>query len=474
MWMYRALQSFLRFLTSVFFRQIEVVGEEHVPPEGEGPVLFAGNHPNSLLDPALIVAYGGRIVRFAAKDVLFRSRALRIFLDGLGAVPVARKMDHGGDGAAVDNQQMFESLFQVLADGGAVGIFPEGISHDEASLQRLKTGAARIALGVVSRHPALPLRIVPCGLTYMRRKRFRSRVLLQFGPPILLTPDDLAAYSTDPQAAARKLTDDIDRGIRALTVNASDWETLRVLDGVRRLYQPAHISLDQRVELARRFNDTYPLIQDQPGIRSLFVQVEAYLDRLRELRLRDRDLRRAMGPLERLGRTLQHVTLMLVWMPLALPGAAIHVPLGLAASWAGRNLAPRKDVIATTKLVGGLFMALAVFGATLLTVLVLYGWPWALGAAVLLPLSALATLRVLERGAALRVAFRTLRRLFSLSDEMQSLRSERERLESQVLQAVATHLPADMVPLFPERAGAVSNTVTAAATLPPARPSGTR
>lgn len=453
MWMYRALQLFLRFLTSVFFRQIDVVGEEHVPAEGQGPVLFAGNHPNSLLDPALIVAHGGRVVRFAAKDVLFRSRALRFFLDGLGAVPVARKMDHGGDGAAVDNAGMFEALFKVLVDGGAVGIFPEGISHDEASLQRLKTGAARIALGVVARHPELPLRIVPCGLNYMRPKRFRSRVLLQFGAPLTVGPERLAAYAADPQGAARALTEDIDRAIRALTVNAPDWETLRVLDGVRRLYQPGQISLDQRVELSRRFNEAWQQLSHLPDIVSLFRQVEAYLDRLRELRLRDRDLRRAMGPMERFGRTLRHLVLVLVWTPLALPGAVVHVPLGLAAGWAGRNLAPRKDVIATTKLVGGLFLMLGAFAATLGAVLWFFGWPAAMGAAVLLPLSGYATVQVFERGAAMRAAFRTLRRLLSLSAEMEVLRGERARLEALVLQTVAAHLPADMVPLFPDRAG---------------------
>jgi len=39
-------------------RTHEAPGLEHVPLEGQGPVLFAGNHPNSLLDPALIIAFG--------------------------------------------------------------------------------------------------------------------------------------------------------------------------------------------------------------------------------------------------------------------------------------------------------------------------------------------------------------------------------------------------------------------------------
>ncbi len=50
-------------------------------------------------------AISGRVVHFVAKDVIFRSRLLRIF--------------------------------------------PEGISHDDAPPAQLKTGAARIAVGML-------------------------------------------------------------------------------------------------------------------------------------------------------------------------------------------------------------------------------------------------------------------------------------------------------------------------------------
>ena len=144
---YRLLVSFLRLVTQVFFRTIEVVGTEHIPEEG--PVIFTGNHPNSLIDPVLITTTCGRNVRFAAKDVLFQSRGLRFFLHTLGAVPIRRRMDHQGQ-ASLDNTAAFDALFAVLKVGGAFGIFPEGISHARSELAPLKTGAARIALGASS------------------------------------------------------------------------------------------------------------------------------------------------------------------------------------------------------------------------------------------------------------------------------------------------------------------------------------
>src|SRR5258706_8401097 len=73
---------------------MEVVGLEHVP--ATGPVLFAGNHPNSLIDPILIITTCGRKVHFAAKDALFKGRLMRAVLRGLGAVPIKRRDDHDG------------------------------------------------------------------------------------------------------------------------------------------------------------------------------------------------------------------------------------------------------------------------------------------------------------------------------------------------------------------------------------------
>lgn len=449
---YRIMQRFLAFLAQIFFRQIEVVGQENVPDEGDGAVIFAGNHPNSLLDPVLIIARGGRIVHFAAKDVLFKSRLLRFFLDRLGAVPVARKADHG-DGK-LDNADAFDRMYAVLAAGRAVGIFPEGLSHDAAQLARLKTGAARIALGAVERHEGLRVKVIPTGLTYLRKRRFRGRVFLQFGTPIEVGPDDLAAYRADAQAACRALTDRLDAALRALTINAADWDTLRVLDGVRRLYQPDGVTLEQRTELARRFNTVYPSVANEPEIVALLARIRDYLERLREVGLSDRDLRRDLGPVEVMGKVLRHLMLMLVWVPLALPGFLLHLPLALAIGFAGRYLSPRKDVIATTKFVLGLLLMMIAFGAVIFGIGWTFGLPWAAAATVLMPLSGLATLRVIERGALVWRSTGTLGRLLSLRREMAGLRAERQALEAAVLAAVGRFRPAEMTPIFPERAGA--------------------
>ncbi len=441
---YRLMRAFLRASMRVFFRRIEVVGLEHVPREGA--VVFCGNHPNSLLDPALIIAFCGRIVAFAAKDVLFRSRFLRVFLDATGAVPIRRRKDHGG--GAVDNADVFEALFATLAAGRTMGIFPEGISHDAAQLSKLKTGAARIALGTVDRH-GVPVRMVPCGLHYVNPRRFRSSVLVQFGEPIEVGQDRLEAYRDDPRAAAVRLTDELTVRLRGLTVNASDWEAVRVLDAVRRLYQPRDIALEARVELSRRFNQVYPSVHERPDVRRIYERVRDYQGRLDDLGVTDRALTAETQPLEIARRVMRHLVLMLVWAPLAAVGLLVHLPLIIAVRLTGPRLAPRKDVIATTKFVAG-FLGIGAVYAGLAGLAWWWAGPWvALTTLCVLPLTGHATLRVLERSRGLARGATTLLRLVLWRRHVAALRTERATLETEVIAAVQRYKPEDMVALFP-------------------------
>ncbi|MBA3458599.1 MAG: 1-acyl-sn-glycerol-3-phosphate acyltransferase, partial [Deltaproteobacteria bacterium] len=311
---YRILAWFLRTVTRVFFRQVEVAGLEHVPKTG--PVLFAGNHPNSLIDPILIITTCGRKVHFAAKDSLFKGRIMRALLRGLGAVPVARKDERDGGQVATGperdaterasaNEAAFASMFQVLADGGTIGIFPEGLSHDESQLSKLKTGAARLALGGAENIQG-PVTIVPCGLTFIHPKRFRSRVLVQYGPPVVI------AASAAPDAV-KAVTAEIDGALRRLTINAPDWDTVRALDTVRRLYQPHEISIEDRVELSRRFNQYYASVAADPRVMAIMARVRTYQQKLDELGLTDRELARDLSKLEISGRVLRHLMLVAFW-----------------------------------------------------------------------------------------------------------------------------------------------------------------
>ncbi|MCO4762626.1 MAG: 1-acyl-sn-glycerol-3-phosphate acyltransferase [Myxococcales bacterium] len=448
---YRTVQTVIRFALSVFFRRVRVVGGHLIPAEGQGAVVFVGNHPNSLIDPALLIAQSGRKVSFAAKDILFRSRLLRPILHAVGAVPIRRAKDHGG--GKVDNSAAFDALFTRLADGGAIGIFPEGISHDEAQLQPLKTGAARITLGAVAKTGA-QVRIVPVGLNYSRAGRFRSSVLLRFGEPILMDADPkhgawLTRFQTDERAACRALTTEIDGALRALTINAEDWDTLRLLDTVRRLYQPPGLSVEARIELSQRFSEGYERVKDSADIQRLLYAVAHFRDRLDAIGLNERDLTLSFRWSDIVVRFWQRAGRALFWLPLAIPGAVVHVPLAMAAGALGGKLTPRSDVIATTKLMVGAVLSVLTWAT--LTTLAVHAWGLiGLIGLALLPAMAWATLRVVERYANARELLLSLAAFWRFRQEVAELRRERRRLQRAVVGAVARHLPPDMEPMFLE------------------------
>ncbi len=430
MWIYAWMRGFLRFVVSVFFRNLEVVGQENVP--SEGAVIFAGNHPNSLMDPLLVVTQSGRKVHFAAKDVLFQSRFLRIFLRSLGAVPIQRKVDHHGKD--VDNQAAFDALFAVLEQGGCMGIFPEGISHNAPQLAQLKTGAARIAFGVKEAHPTLKLSIVPVGLTYLHRQRFRTQALVHFGEAIPIDEAWIARHQAAPKEAVKELTEEIEQRMRMLTINTPDWDVMRLMHIARRLYRPdkVRLSLREYTELTRRFAEGFARAGHEPQVQAVRAELEAYQARLDSLGLRDHDLRKDPGPFEIFARLLGRISYLLILLPLAIPGMLLHLPVWASAIVAGDGLTRRKDVVATTKLV-----------SSILTVPLLYlalaagiGWWWGLGSALLalalMPVAGFATVRVLEQKVAIGKSLQAIGRLLQFRREVRHLREMRQELSAKI------------------------------------------
>ncbi|HEY5925540.1 MAG TPA: hypothetical protein VIV11_27835, partial [Kofleriaceae bacterium] len=343
----------------------------------------------------------------------------------------------------VDNNAAFDTLARVLGGGGAMGIFPEGLSHDESQLARLKTGAARLALGGAQR-TSQPIQIVPCGLTFIHPKRFRSRVLVQFGPPV-----DVAKTRPNTPEQVKLLTVELEDALRRLTVNAPDWETVRALDVVRRLYQPQEISIEDRVELARRFNAYYGAVAADPRVVALMARVRAYQQKLDELGITDRELARDLSKLEVTARVLRHLVLVAFWLPLTLPGAPLHVPPLAFARVASSRLTPRKDVIATTKLLIGLLLVLGAYAATVSVLWWQLGLRWAIAATIVLPLSGYATLRVLDRLRLVRRGLGVLFRRLRFRREVHALRRERDMLVDDVIAIVNVVKPADLELKFP-------------------------
>jgi glycerol-3-phosphate O-acyltransferase / dihydroxyacetone phosphate acyltransferase len=429
--MQRLVLTLMRVITNTFFRRIDVVGEEHVP--GEGPVIFAGNHPNALMDGWLLTSKCGRWpLHFLANAKLWQYRLLGRMLDATGAVPVYRREEHDGE---VDNQTAFERLYEVIESGHCVGIFPEGISHAESQLIKLKTGTARIALEVAARGAA-SVCIIPCGLNYMHRHRFRSQVLIEFGDPIIIDDTWTKKYGEDGQQAVRELTAMLANALLAVTVNAPDWSTLRFIQTARRLYKPstALLSPGDYVELNRRFIDGYLRAQGDPEMQQYRREVEDYQARLDMLGIKDHQLRKPMTLGQSFRKLVLRLVTMLVFLPLAIPGALLHLPVGWIAAMVGERFSYERDDVATLKVISTTLLLPVIYIVVAVYIGVKFGWILSFVAVFALTMSFFASVRLIEAEVGLINSMMSIIRLLRLGNEIEDIRASRAILVDRIRQ----------------------------------------
>jgi glycerol-3-phosphate O-acyltransferase / dihydroxyacetone phosphate acyltransferase len=405
MWLLPAFSPLSRIATRTYYRLRTDGGR--VPEEG--PVLLVANHPNSLLDPALVCSAAGRPVRFLARAPLFSYPILGVLVRGAGAIPVHRRQD--APVPAVRNLDAFATADAALAAGSAIGIFPEGISHDEPSIAPLRTGAARIGLAAAQRlGGSFP--IVPVGLVFRDKEVFRSEALVLVGEPVEW--EDLAGEGTSP-GAVQELTERIGRALRRVTINLEHWEDAPLVETADAIYAAefrADRSARARVSRVRAGIQRLAELRRTGDERWQLVAKEILRHRrvLRRLGLTPADLYGSPDYRDAARRAVRHLPLLSI---LALAGGAVGnllfwVPYR-AIGRIERRLKPLPYVRSTTKL----FAGVVAFGAWIGSLALVAGWLWgplagAITAAVL-PLAAVATLRLREEWSARR---QDLRRLF--------------------------------------------------------------
>ncbi len=384
----------------VFYRA-DRIGE--VP--GDGAVLLLPNHPNALLDPAVIWATAGRDVRFLAKSTLF-SGPLGPLIASAGAIPVYRKLDQGVDTSK--NAETFTAVSQALAAGDAICIFPEGISHSTGRLEPLRTGAARMALA--AERAGTRVALVPVGLNFDRKTAFRSRVTVVFGQPF--SGRDLVEMTEGENAAgARALTERIATHMRRLLIEADPRGDATLVERVDRLYSAARDRpADPAERLARRrtIADGMARLRDADPERydHILMRLRRYDTRLRRFGLRDRHLDWEISPQDVRTFAVRETLVGFILLPLCAVGLIVFFVPYQVTGFIARRVARQHDVIATAQVLTGL----VVYGAWLAAIGALV-WSIAdrtaaLAVMLLLPVVAIAALFAIERESAVIDAVR--------------------------------------------------------------------
>ncbi|MDT7604907.1 MAG: glycerol-3-phosphate O-acyltransferase / dihydroxyacetone phosphate acyltransferase [Acidobacteriota bacterium] len=434
----RVLVSVLRLALRVFFRRIEVSGAERVPRGGA--CVFVLNHPNALVDPVFILCHAPRRVSFLAKEPLFRMPVIGSLVRAMDAIPVYRKQDEGADTAR--NRETFVRARALLRRGGSIAICPEGTSHSDTKLRPLKTGAARIALGVAAEDPQLDLKIVPAGLYYTAKTAFRSAALLHFGEPLKVEPVPLDDTGEPPHEAVRALSSRIERALHDVTLNAEHEHALATISRAEQIFSEesemtgAPGSLARELELRRRFLEGYAFhfAHNPARLAALDARLSRYEETLRLAGLDPEDL---SAPQATQRAILRHLTTrvlpVLCLAPLAFVGVVAHyATYRLAGLLATRFARESDDVISTIKIIA----AMLLFPLTWLVHAVFLGWLlgwWGVAVALtVVPACGWVAVRFFEELDGFVGGARALRYYFTRRWFFKELLAERRRLREEM------------------------------------------
>jgi 1-acyl-sn-glycerol-3-phosphate acyltransferase len=436
-------RRFCRLATDVFYRECEVTGLEHLP--AEGPLVLCANHVNALVDAAVVQATCPRPVHPLARSGLFRNPLLGTILRAIEAVPIHRR--HGDASVKERNEDSFRQIYEHLAAGRAVLIFPEGQSHSDPSLRPLKTGAARLALGAEAAGGPRPA-VVPVGLTFTRKGKFRGDVLVQYGRPVAISP--IAGEPTE--STVRRLTEAIGEELATVTLNADSWQDVAFLQEIQRFFELRAGTERNDAGLASRFRTLQQLIEVHRLLRLVYPNevglLTAKLERFGRLcaRYGVRDyhlkLRYDAGVVARF--VLRALGFALVVFPLAFWGWLNSAIPYHATRLISRRIAQGRDQYDTASIVYGTLLFALFWGGQSFAVYQVFGtWP-AIAYALSLPATSAVALRlgktrkwILEN---IRVFF-----LFLRKREIQRyLQIKREELEVDI--ARMTQLAREVTP----------------------------
>ena len=258
----------------------------------------------------------------------------------------------------IDQNIMYSSAFHALQAGKAIGIFPEGGSHDRAEMLPLKAGVSIMALGFQSMSRHVPLKIIPCGLNYFHADKFRSRAVIEYGEPLLIPTEILDKFElggSEKKVAISELLRLISASLYAVTVNVPDYETLQIIQAARRLYRPPQTIKrpDLQLELSRRFVKGYLKYADDPRVVQLKNSILAYNSLLTAFGIRDHlvmstDLNVHMTII----RLFYHLAVLVVFGLISLPGFLINGPALIAISRISKRKAAAAKKASSVKILG--------------------------------------------------------------------------------------------------------------------------
>lgn len=175
--MFYAVAKFLVRIAMTVSFNLHYEGRENIPKDTA--VIYASNHRTNADPPLVGCAVSGKHA-FMAKEELFKNKLFGGLIKALGAFPVSRGK---GDTGVID------TAVEALNSGKSLMIFPEGTRSKDGKVHKGHSGA-----GLISARSGKP--IIPVGIVFGEKLRFRTKVTVIYGKPI--NPADYCEICDEP------------------------------------------------------------------------------------------------------------------------------------------------------------------------------------------------------------------------------------------------------------------------------------
>lgn len=193
----------------------------------------------------------------------------------------------------INQERVFKNVFSELSKGKAIGIFPEGGSHDQPGLLPLKAGAAVFAWGCYKQYKQ-KVQMVEVGINYFGSHRFRSRVVINIGKPRTFNFDDNKL--DDPEykrASISSMMVDLKASLGTVKVTAPSYKELLGLYCAHKIYIPKDTTLETERDfrLFKRFSVAYEEIKDKEDVKELAIEVDGFRKKIKRFGLRVEEIK---------------------------------------------------------------------------------------------------------------------------------------------------------------------------------------
>ena len=390
---YGILKIITHLSLKVFFRKIEVHGEDLIP-EG-APLIIAANHPSTMIDPIVIGSAINKRLHYIARGNLFTTTFRRWLLRNLYVIPIYRRGESSD--AMERNEDVFRKCFDVLAGRGSILIFPEGVSQPERRIQKIKTGTARIALGAEKANNfKLGVVIVPVGLNYSEPGEFRSDLFISFAKSIDVS-EFLKMYADSEEAAVKALTDHIKKSLEKHTVDIENEALDKLISDIETIYKDRlTVELDLSPELGgadfrltKAITDSvhYFNNKEPERVEALRQKMEDYMQLLLSLSLKDELFKK--DSVDRIISLRSFLTAVysLLGLPIYIYGLMNNYLPYKLPGFIARKVTNRLEYQASIKLVVGIITFSTFYSAQIWAVATISSVEWMIAYGLMLPAS---------------------------------------------------------------------------------------